>query len=60
MHPPLQIGGVVTAIIAFFICLFGRCAEPDELLPEFLHVGLPSEDGGHGILRGLDQGKFRL
>ena len=32
----------------------------DELLPELLHVGLPFEDGGHGVLRSLDQGKFRV
>ena len=55
MHPPLQIGGVVTAIITFFICLFDRSAEPDKLLPESRHIGLPSVDGGHGALRGQDQ-----
>ena len=55
LHPPLQVGGVVTAMIAFFICLFDRSAEPDKLLPESRHIGLPSVDGGHGALRGQDQ-----
>ena len=32
----------------------------DELLPEPLHVGLSSDDDGHGVLRGLDQGKLRV
>ena len=43
-----------------FICLIDRSAELDKLLPESLHIGLPSVDGGHGTLRGLDQGKVWL